>query len=114
MFLFGDRTSNKNTVFGAFIKTKWNKHDPTDPIQGDGESCIFTVYPEFRMLPPFRGEGEANYAYFNDKFYGKMSKYREGLGFGGNDDFSKFRIWIDKDLLTGSYAGYEGKTYEIG
>ncbi len=43
----------------------------------------------------------------------QKSKYKVGLGFGG-DDYNNYRIWLDDDLEHGSYSSSEDTTYERG
>ncbi len=35
-------------------------------------------------------------------------------GFGGDDNFSNFKLWIDDDTESESYIRYDDKTYEYG
>ena len=111
LFIFGDiGKSGKKYVFGAFVKEMWeNKLE----WQGDGGTYLFTLHPEFRLLVPYRGKGSWNYAYLNDDFRGDLSNYKQGLGFGGNDKFTKWRIWIDKKEKN-SYATAMDNTFEHG
>ena len=41
--------------------------------------------------------------------------YKRGLGFGGDDNYSKYRLWIDgKNMEEKSYTLFEDDTFEIG
>ena len=44
----------------------------------------------------------------------ELSKYKVGLGFGGDNQFDRFRIWIDGLDLDKSYVLQEDETYEHG
>ena len=69
--------------------------------------------PEFRTHNSYRGDGETNYCYMNTKKI-KNSDFKYGLGFGGNNDMKKFRIWIDGyDMFKNSYVNDKDMTFWI-
>lgn len=42
------------------------------------------------------------------------SRFKTGIGFGGDNDYDYFRIWLDKDLLNKSRTFDYGSTFEEG
>ncbi len=36
------------------------------------------------------------------------------MGFGGDDDFKKYRLWIDKEITEKSYVNCSDQTYGRG
>lgn len=79
---------------------------------GEADSFIFTCGEKARVLYGFNGKGSTNFVYMNSQKI-KGSKYRTGLGFGG-DDFTGFRLWIDNEVLTRSTVGFKDQTYPFG
>jgi len=101
-----ERTSH---VFGGFARTGWN-----DELKynGDSESYIFSLIPNFKSFYAYKGQGGTNYTYMNTKRI-QGSKYKVGLGFGG-DSFKNYRLWLDEELESGSYASPDDLTYDKG
>lgn len=44
----------------------------------------------------------------------ERSKYKVGLGFGGNPDHTSFRLWIDDEIESNSKVASEDDTYQPG
>lgn len=72
--------------------------------QGSPDCYIFSFYPKFEIYYSHKGQGGVNFAYLNTRQIAK-SEYKPGMGihfeklfiigFGGDDRFQNFRIWID-------------------
>lgn len=59
----------------------------------------------------FSSTGNDNcYAYLNTKNIDR-SKYKVGLGFGGNSEHTSFRLWIDDEIENKSKVSSEDDTY---
>jgi len=82
-------------VFGAFTKCEWLDYLG---YFGDSHSFIFSYQPKFHTYYSYNGKGGKNYCYMNTKQINN-SRYKCGLGFGGDNEYDYFRIWLDKDLL---------------
>jgi hypothetical protein len=68
----------KSFVFGGFARVGWS-----DELKynGDSESYIFSLAPNFKSFYAYRGQGGTNYTYMNTKRI-QGSKYKVGLGMG--------------------------------
>lgn len=96
-------------IFGGYTNTTWNEQLG---YQGDSDSFLFSLSPKYKPLFTQKGEKGKNYIYLNSKKI-QNSKYKQGLGFGG-EDFRNFRIWIDDEIESESYSTAEDNTYETG
>jgi len=99
----------KSFVFGGFSRAGWSDELK---YQGDSESYIFSLAPNFRSFYAYRGQGGTNYTYMNTKRI-QGSKYKVGLGFGG-DSYKNYRLWLDEELESGSCVSPDDATYEKG
>ncbi|CAD8098236.1 unnamed protein product [Paramecium sonneborni] len=95
-------------IFGAYNPNAW-----TDGLkfQGDSGCYLFSISPSFRIFGT-TGNGQ-NYAYLNTKNIDR-SKYKVGLGFGGNSEHTSFRLWIDDEIENRSKVASEDDTYQPG
>jgi hypothetical protein len=102
-----DGQSYKGTI-GAIVSSEWR-----DELGywGDSSVTLFTVLPRVRFLYSYKGKGGSNYVYLNTKKIMK-SKYKVGLGFGG-DDFKNFRIWLDDEILEKSSTYFDDDTFPM-
>ena len=66
----------KSFVFGGFARAGWS-----DELKynGDSESYIFSLAPNFRSFYAYRGQGGTNYTYMNTKRI-QGTKNKVGLG----------------------------------
>ncbi|KAM3129052.1 hypothetical protein pb186bvf_018830 [Paramecium bursaria] len=95
-------------VFGAYNPANWSDGLK---FQGDSGCFLFSLSPGFKQ---FMSNGtQQNYCYLNTKQIDK-SKYKVGMGFGGNNDHTSFRIWIDDEIETKSKVSSEDDTYQPG
>ncbi|EGR28108.1 tld family protein, putative [Ichthyophthirius multifiliis] len=97
-------------IIGAFQKNQWNNQLG---YQGDSQNFLFTLHPKFQCFYPYEGQGGTFYSYMNNKEINK-SKYQVGMGFGGDDNFKKYRLWIDKEITEKSYVNCFDLTYGGG
>ena len=67
------------------------------------------MYPKFKYYSSKSNSSEC-YTYLNTRR--NNSKYKTGLGFGGNESIEKMRIWIDNNLEFGSCTNPEDQTFE--
>eukprot|EP01016_Furgasonia_blochmanni_P045803 TRINITY_DN650_c0_g2_i6.p1 TRINITY_DN650_c0_g2~~TRINITY_DN650_c0_g2_i6.p1 ORF type:complete len:261 (+),score=55.56 TRINITY_DN650_c0_g2_i6:75-857(+) len=105
----GVKDNDGVNIFGGFTSTEWQ-----DQLgyAGDFNSAIFSLYPRFQYYSSL-SDGENCFTYLNTKRIDN-SKFKSGLGFGGNKYFEKYRIWIDDDLEHNSYIGPDDSAYESG
>lgn len=97
-------------MFGAYNNGGWEDYLG---YQGDNECFLFQLKQNPQAFFTFQGEGQQNYLYFNTKKI-VNSKYRQGIGFGGDADYKDFRIWVDSEVMSNSYSYENNKTYGKG
>lgn len=97
-------------IFGAFSKSEWIDYLG---YMGNSQAFLFSISPKFRTFFTFNGKGGKNYCYMSTKQINN-SKYKCGLGFGGDSDYDYFRLWLDKDLMNQSKSFDYGTTFEEG
>lgn len=47
----------------------------------------------------------------NTKEIGSGSKFEVGMGFGGDSNFTNWRLWLENDLMKKSYVFSMDETY---
>eukprot|EP01017_Pseudomicrothorax_dubius_P048399 TRINITY_DN8797_c0_g1_i3.p1 TRINITY_DN8797_c0_g1~~TRINITY_DN8797_c0_g1_i3.p1 ORF type:complete len:426 (-),score=119.78 TRINITY_DN8797_c0_g1_i3:107-1384(-) len=108
LFVLKHTEGGHSYLLGAFTKDQWEE---ALAYAGKPETFLFSLWPRYKPFFAFKGRGAANYTYFNTKKL-ERSKYKQGLGFGGN--FERYRLWIDDELESGSYIQPDDETYEVG
>ena len=81
--------------------------------QGDSFNFLATLSPKYECFYSYEGSGGTFYSYMNNREINK-SRYKVGMGFGGDEDFKKYRLWIDKEIKEASYVNCADKTYGRG
>ncbi len=77
-------------------------------ILGNSSDFLFTICPNFRVYRSAHGSNRL-YRWMNSKTYGMP----HGIGFGGMQDFSKFRLFISDTFH--EFVSYSNcMTYETG
>ncbi|KRX04242.1 hypothetical protein PPERSA_11366 [Pseudocohnilembus persalinus] len=102
--------SHETHVFGACNQDEWQEQLQ---YQGDASNFLFQLRPQQKYFYTYSGEGGHNFSYFNQRFI-ENSKYKVGLGFGGDDGIKNFRLWIDDEVETKSHTKPQDKAYAIG
>ncbi|CAD8181325.1 unnamed protein product [Paramecium octaurelia] len=102
------KLNNLPIIFGAYNPNPWSDGLK---FQGDSGCYLFSISPSFRTYCT-TGNGQ-NYAYLNTKNIDR-SKYKVGLGFGGNSEHTSFRLWIDDEIENRSKVASEDDTYQPG
>ncbi|KAL4506913.1 hypothetical protein ABPG72_001334 [Tetrahymena utriculariae] len=116
LLLIKHKEVNKETnesqthIIGAYHQEQWYSQLK---YQGDSQTYLFSLYPTYRTFNSYEGQGSSNYAYLNNRQI-ERSKYKVGLGFGGNEDFNSYRLWVDDDIQANSYVKSEDKTFGNG
>ena len=93
-------------IIGAYVGVPWKDEFG---YWGDNTTYLFTLKPRVKFAYGYKGQGEQNFTYLNTKKIAN-SKYSVGLGFGGSE-YKEFRLWLDDDLVGGSYVRGSDKTY---
>lgn len=101
----------KRGIIGAFVPGKFR--DEYGHF-GNSECCLFTIMPKINFLHAYNGKGGKDFVYLNSrKIHTNNSKYKVGMGFGG-EDFKDFRLWLDQELFTQSCVSSSDLTYPFG
>jgi len=100
---------NQTSIFGAFTCSYW---EDTLGYFGNAQNYLFSLDPKLNTFFTYNGKGGKNFCYLNTKNI-KNSKYKRGIGLGGNN-FESFRIWLDYEILKKSKSSDFGKTYQNG
>jgi hypothetical protein len=102
-----DGQSSKGLI-GALVCSEWK-----DELGywGDNQVVLFTLLPKVRFLYSYKGKGGNNFVYLNTKKISN-SKYKVGLGFGGQE-YRNFRIWLDDDILDKSATYFDDTTFPV-
>lgn len=82
-------------IIGAFVPGPWKDELA---YQGNSSVVLFTLLPQVKFYPAYKGKGGNSYVYLNTRKMPANSKFKVGLGFGGYD-FREFRLWLDDDIL---------------
>lgn len=90
--------NNQSFIFGAFQNIPWIE---SNEFQGNENNYIFSIEPKYQ-----------NYHSVEKKHYSFLTN--KGIGFGGNEQKNKFRIWIDSEILLKSYVSNEGEGFQDG
>lgn len=102
----GEYDGSSVHIFGGFANSWWEEGQN---YSGDSDSFLFSLVPRFKIYHAIEG-GDQNFMYLNGH---RTLESRIGLGFGGKNN-EGFRLWIDENLETGSYASPADGTYEKG
>lgn len=65
------------------------------------------------MYSADKGNGGKHYFFINN-LDEKSTKMRRGIGFGGNNDKTNFKLWIDQDLDKSTVYNGNDQTYGFG
>ena len=62
LFIIKHKENDQEFIFGAIKHTLWEEQLA---YQGDSQSLIFSLYPQFHLYTTYKGNGGQNYCYFN-------------------------------------------------
>ena len=95
-------------LIGAVVTTDWKEELG---YWGDSGIFLFTILPKIRFLYAYKGKGGSNFVYLNTKRI-TNSKFKVGLGFGGQE-YRNFRLWLDDEILDKSSTYFNDDTYPM-
>ena len=97
----------KTGIFGGYCNCMI---DDTVSYFGNNETFLFSLFPKFSTYFTYNAKGGTNYIYLNTRRV-QGSNFKPGFGFGGDEEYRRFGIWIDAEISEGSYSSEKTSTF---